>query len=74
MTHTERNSLDKVEGAVAGNELVGHSSSRGRHTGHKGGRAEVVHVHDIWAVGNREDKKISRSKKGKRARTLLGEI
>ena len=40
MTHTERNSLDKVAGAVAGPRPLGHSSSRGRHTEHKVGRAE----------------------------------
>ena len=40
VTHAERNSLDKVGGAVAGAGPVGHSSSRGRHTEHKGGRAE----------------------------------
>ena len=60
VTHTERNSLDKVGGAVAGAGSVRYSSSRGRHTQHKGGRAEV---HDGWAVGNREDKKMRRSKK-----------
>ena len=40
MTHAERNSMDKVGGAVAGAGPVGHSSSRDRHTEHKGGRAE----------------------------------
>ena len=40
VTHAERNSMDKVGGAVAGAGPVGHSSSRDRHTEHKGGRAE----------------------------------
>ena len=40
MTHAERNSLDKVGGAVAGAGPVGHTSSRGRHTEHIAGRAE----------------------------------
>ena len=31
-------------------------------------------MHDGWAVGNREDKKMRRSKKRTGARRLLGEI
>ena len=31
-------------------------------------------MHDLWAVGNREDKKMKRSKERTGARTLLGEI
>ena len=41
MTHTMINFLYKVAGAVAGPGPLGQSSSRGRHTEHKAGRAEV---------------------------------